>query len=103
MKDVVKLILLVLSTAKDLVNIADDEVSLGKKRRIHKILEDRDLSKLEKIERILFRKGGEKVEIYGYVINGELKTTEKVQMGVVVNAGFLESYYDIASELKKKD
>ncbi len=103
MKDIIKLLLLVISVMKDLVGSVDDSVSFGKKKRILKIMEDQNLTKLEKVERILFRRGRLKVEVYGYVVNGELKTKEKVQMGVVVNPGLLEHYYDIASYLKKKD
>lgn len=103
MKDLIKLLLLVIPAIKDLVSSADDSVSIGKKIRIIRMLERKDLTKLEKIERILLRKGGEKVEIYGYVINGVVNTREEVPFGVVVNPETIEHYYDAISELKKKD
>ena len=103
MKDLIKLLLLLVPAIKDLISSADDSVSLGKKIRILRIMEDADLTKLEKIERILLRKGGAKVEVYGYVVNGKLRTTEKVQMGVVVNPRLIEHYYEQGVQIKKKD
>lgn len=102
-KDIIKLLLLIIPAIKDLVSSADDSVSLGKKIRILRIMEDADLTKLEKIERILLRKTRAKVEIYGYVVNGKLMTKEKIQMGVVVNPRLLEHYYEQAVQLKKKE
>lgn len=103
MKDMVKLLLLLFPLIKDVASSVDDMDSITKKKRILRILERRDLSKLEKLERILFRKSGKKVEIYGYVVNGVINTKEKIGLGVIVDPRVIESYYDIASRLKRKE
>ena len=103
MKDILKLLLLVIPAIKDLVGSVDDEVSFGKKKRILKIMEAQDLTKLQKIERILFRKGKTKIEILGFVKDGKISSNEEIEDGVVVNNRFIESYFQIAEKLKKKD
>ncbi len=103
MKDVIKLLLLLLPLIKDAASSVDDMDRISKKKRVLRILERRDLTRLEKLERILFRKSGRKVEIYGYVVNGVIQTKEKIGLGVIVDPRVIESYYDIASQLKRKD
>ena len=103
MKDIIKLLILLIPVIKDLLGTVDDEVTFGKKKRILKIMENQDLTRIEKLERILFRKGKVKVEIYGYIKNDIISTNEKIKSGVIVNERFIESYFRMADQLKKKD
>ena len=98
MKDIIKLLAMLIPVIKDLVNSADNEISTGKKRRILKIMGDQDLTKLEKLERILFRKSKVKVEILGYIKNDHINSNEKIASGVVVNERLVEHYYHLASQ-----
>ena len=101
MKDVIKLLLLLIPAIKDLLGSADDEISFGKKKRILKIMEDQDMSKVEKLERILFRKGKVKVEILGFVKDGIMKSSaleDPIKRGVIVNYGLVERYYELADD-----
>ena len=100
MKDVIKLLILLIPAIRDLLGSVDDEVSFGKKKRILKIMENQDLTKLEKLERILFRKGKVKVEVYGYVTDNKIITGEKIEAGVIVNNRLIEHYYQMADEQK---
>jgi len=104
MKEVIQLLLLIIPAIKDLLGGMDDEVSFGKKKRILKIMEDQDLTKTEKLERILFRKGKVKVEILGFVKDGIMKssTLEKpIEEGVITNYRLVERYYEMADELRR--
>ena len=106
MKDVIKLLLLLIPAIKDLLGSVDEEVSFGKKKRILKIMENQDMTKTEKLERILFRKGKVKVEILGFVKDGAMMSSaleDPIKSGVIVNEGFIENYYQMADKLKQKD
>jgi len=97
MKDAIKLLMLLIPVIKDLVNLAGNEDSITKKKRILKIMEDQDLTKLEKMERILFRKAKVKVEVLGFVKGGELLAPQHITRAVVVNERLIEHYYHLAS------
>ena len=104
MKEVIKLLLLIVPAIKDLLGSVDDEVAFGKKRRILRIMEDQDLTKVEKLERILFRKGKVKIQILGFVTNGVIKNAKKpIAKGVIVNNRLIENYFKMADELRKED
>lgn len=99
MKDLVKLLLLIIPAMRDLLGSAKKETNLARKRRITRILEDQDLSKLEKLERILFRVGLEAVDILGFVKDGKVISIELIEEGTIVTQGFIQSYYRLGLKL----
>jgi len=91
MKDIAKILLLVLPMLKDLIGSIGHEADTAKKQRIIRILQDKDLTKLERLSRIL----GLTVKdaaIIGYT-----------PQGIEVNESFVMEYYRMQRELRDAD
>jgi hypothetical protein len=105
MKDAIKLLLLILPAIKDLLGIVKKETRIARKRRIVRILENQDLSKIEKLERILLRVGLEHVDVLGFVNDGKIicrNADKPLQRGVIVTEGFVHAYYRLGAKLNRR-
>ena len=91
MKDFLQVLILLLPLIKEVLSSTQSSADTARKRRILRILRDKDASKLDRINRIL------KLDVSGAKIIGYSAT----QGGTIVNEAFVLKYEEMQKELKR--